>query len=94
MEENTAPVVETPAITPEINSVTLSDGRVAIIRDATGKDQLSAQKLTDGNNELYLFAMLELCVEVSGVKLFISDYESMKLKDVSALTVAFTKVNF
>lgn len=76
------------------NSVTLSDGRVAVVRDALGKDQIDAKIIMDGNSDMFYFALFELCVLVDGEKLFKTDYLSMKLKDTTAITLLFDKINF
>lgn len=96
MEIEETQTVETipPVSIPEINSITLSDGRVVIIRDAIGSDQIKAVKLISGDQSKYLFALLQLCATIDGQVLFIEDYEAMKLKDTQALSAAFSAQNF
>lgn len=91
--EPAAPIASVATVAAD-NSITLSDGRVAVCREAIGKDQVDARKLIDGNVDRFYFALFEICVTVNGEKLFVSDYENMRLKDVTAITVLFDSINF
>lgn len=95
LDENGNPIV-VPVATqaPAENQITLSDGRIAVVRDAIGRDQINAVKLIEGNKDMFYYALFELCVLIDGQKVFMSDYDAMKLKDITALTILFDKVNF
>ena len=76
------------------NEIKLSDGRVAVIRDATGMDQVNASKMTKGDTGLYLYALMALCVTIDSEQTYIDTFTAMKLKDATTLTAAFSDINF
>lgn len=68
-------------------TITLSDGRVAVIRDGKGSDSIAAQRLMGGKSELYFAALMSLLVTVGEKSLLMEDFLEMPLKDFTKIQV-------
>lgn len=75
-------------------TVTLSDGRVATIKPGKGKHAQEALKVSGGNGDKYMSALMAQLVEIDGKRIVMEDLEELDLKDFLALQTAFAEQNF
>jgi hypothetical protein len=76
-----------PAAAPKSGekTITLSDGRVAVIRPGKGKDLLNAARASGGDQFKVMFAIVAALTTINGNALPMEDYLEMDLPDVMAL---------
>jgi hypothetical protein len=75
-------------------TITLSDGKVAVIRKGKGKDAMNAQKVAGTDMSKFFPALMSQLVTVNGSKLVMEDYEEMDLQDFLTLQGEIAGVNF
>jgi hypothetical protein len=90
---DTEKITDAVYVSTEDNTITLSDGRIAVVRVAIGKDSYGFNTLTDGDVQRQMAAMLQTCCQVDGKMLFMEDYESLKLADYAKVSQLFRSVN-
>ena len=69
--------------------ITLSDGKIAIIKDGKGRDLLNAQKKAKSSDEIPYALIAELC-EVDGSYLVYEDILELPIVDVIKLQEVIT----
>jgi hypothetical protein len=75
-------------------TVTLSDGRIAEIKPGKGRHAQEALKVSGGNGDKYMAALMAQLVEIDGKRIVMEDLEELDLKDFIALQTAFAEQNF
>jgi hypothetical protein len=75
-------------------SITLPSGKVAEIQDFKGKHIREAQRISDGETDKFIFAMISVCGTIDGKPIIMEDLDEMDGKDVLALMGEFNKENF
>ena len=69
--------------------ITLSDGKVAVIKEGKGRDLLNAQKKAKSSDEIPYALIAELC-EIDGNYLVYEDVLEMPINDVIKLQEVIT----
>jgi len=67
--------------------ITLSDGKVAVIRDGKGRDLLNAQKKAKSSDEIP-YALIAELTEIDGTYLVYEDILELPIEDVIQLQEA------
>lgn len=81
----------TPPSTPPTKGTTaafirvLQDGRTATIKAGVGRDAIAATRLCDGDQSMWLPALLSILGRIDGEALFMEDWIELPLKDYMAL---------
>jgi len=73
---------------PAGNSVTLSDGRTAVVRRGKGRDLLEAARRCNGDASQAQFEILSILTTVNGQPLAYEDLMAMDIEDVTDLMIA------
>ena len=69
--------------------ITLSDGKVAVIKDGKGRDLLNAQKNSNSSDEIP-YALIAQLTEIDGQSIVYEDVLEMDLEDVLAIQTEIT----
>lgn len=77
-----------------MTQVTLSDGRVAVIRPGKGRDAMNAQKVSGTNVEKFFPALMAQLITIEGVQLVMEDFEELPLQDYLTLQGEIAGTNF
>jgi hypothetical protein len=77
-----APIGDT---TEQTKSVTLSDGRVAVVREGKGEDLMKALKLSSGDADAVQFSLAAVLTKIDGKAVIYEDFLLMKLPDCAAI---------
>lgn len=67
-----------------------SSGKIAVVARRKGKHTVAAQRLMDGNQEMYFPALMHLLVTVGGKQLAMEDYLEMDGEDFDELMMAIS----
>jgi hypothetical protein len=84
----------------QVKRFTLSDGRVAVIRELLGKDSMQIDKSVMGENnadlreEKAMHAMFHFAVKVDDKQIPIEDFGTMKMRDYNKIKLAVQSLNF
>lgn len=79
----------------EVRRVTLSTGKVAIVRELNGLETgRDVERLCKGERENYQFAMIAIATKIGDTGLTMEDVKEMKGKDFTKLQVANAQINF
>lgn len=74
--------------------ITLSDGRVAVIKVGKGRDAMAAQKVAGTDISKYFPALMAQLVTIDGNKLVMEDFEELPLQDYLTLQGELAGANF
>lgn len=69
----------------QTKSVTLSDGRVATVREGFGADLMKALKLASGDADAVQFSLAAVLTKIDGKPVIYEDFLLMKLPDCAAI---------
>jgi len=81
-----------------VKRATLSDGRIAIVRELKGKDMKLVDKVSDGKKDEYLSALMHVATKIhdgdkeTGITL--EELDELKGKDHTKLKIMATTLNF
>jgi RNase P/RNase MRP subunit p29 len=78
----------------ETKRITLSDKRIAIVRELKGFEIESADRLHEHKQHLYLPALASLSVTIDGKPILMEDFQQTKGKDYNKIRTAVALLNF
>lgn len=103
MESTTPPVEETTGSTAEEKAIielptqkegVLTDGRTFEVKKGKGKHAMRATRISGGNEEKYMPAIMSMLVLIDGKAIVIEDLEEMDLEDYMTISGEFSSKNF
>lgn len=74
--------------------VLLSDDRIACVKEGKGRDAEKATMESAGDKEKYLSSLVAATTVINGSAISMYDLTGLKLKDYTAIQVAFAEINF
>ena len=77
-----------------LKHVLLSGNSIATIREGKGKDVERATVESAGDQSKYLSSIMAACTSVNGIPVNMFDLAEMKIKDYTAIQLAFAEINF
>ncbi len=78
----------------ETKRITLSDKRIAIVRELKGYEIDKADRLHDNKGHLYLVALASLAVTIDNNPVLMEELQDMKAKDYTKIRTAVAMLNF
>lgn len=79
---------------PNEKVITLSDGRVCVIRKGKGKDAVEAMKVAGTDSSNFIFALMSRVTTIDGNPIVMEDLEELPLPDVMHMQEVFSQINF
>jgi hypothetical protein len=77
-----------------VKYILLTGNRIATIREGKGKDVERATIESAGDQSKYLSSLMSACATIEGVHVNMFDLAEMKIKDYTAIQIAFAELNF
>jgi hypothetical protein len=77
-----------------MTTVTLSDGRIAEIRQGKGKDAMAAQKIAGTEVEQFFSALMAQLVTIDGKRMPMEDFGELPLQDFLKIQGEIAGANF
>jgi hypothetical protein len=77
-----------------MTEITLPSGATATIEPGKGRHVRQAQKMSEGDNSMYLNCMMAQLVTVNGARLVPEDFDEMPAGDYFELLAKFSEQNF
>lgn len=74
--------------------VLLTDDRIAMIKEGTGKDVEMATLIAGGDQSKYFSALMAGTIEINGEGIISEDLANLSMKNYMRIQVAFSEVNF
>ena len=78
----------------EVKRFTLSNGKVAIVRELSGEDMIQVNKLVGSNADNYTPALMHFAVKIDGANLPMEDFPKLKGKDFNKINIQVLSLNF
>ena len=75
-------------------SITLSDGRVAVIRKGKGRDAMKAQRVSGTDISKFFPALMAELVIIDGNKMVMEEFEDLELQDFLTIQGELAGANF
>lgn len=75
-------------------TITLPSGKTAEIGDFKGKHIREAQRIANGDQGMFLFAMISICTTIDGEPVLAEALDEMPGEDVLQLMAEFSDKNF
>jgi exopolysaccharide biosynthesis protein len=77
-----------------VKYVLLHDNRIATVREGKGKDVERATMESSGDQSKYLSSLMSACTKIEGKGINMFDFSELKIKDYTAIQIAFAEINF
>ena len=78
----------------EVRRITLSTGKVAVIRELSGEEMINVNKMLNGVADNYGPAIMHFSVKIDGQQIPMEDYPKMKGKDFNKINLQIMDLNF
>lgn len=75
-------------------TVSLSDGKMAVIRELTGRDMKAISRYQGQDQERYMLSAIAVATTIDGKPETFEYFEGMKLKSLNRLMAMFQSINF
>lgn len=74
--------------------ITLSDGRIALIKAGKGKDAKEALRISGGREDEYMNALMSRTVFIDGKAVVPEELDELPMNDYIKIQTEFSEINF
>ncbi|MBL7718960.1 MAG: hypothetical protein JNL72_09000 [Flavipsychrobacter sp.] len=74
--------------------VTLSDGRIALIKAGKGRDAKEALRISGGREDEYMNALMSRTVSIDGKPVVPEELDELPMNDYIKIQTEFSEINF